>query len=201
MLYLTKSLEKPTFLCTFADTTLKFDKIMAITNEQAQLLIGIEKKILIDNSPVDSVSLQQEFPIDIRYHLIDAAEGNFEFLWRISQSSKNVIKLSLHVQDEDSNIGLLRIDYNGSHKNPEIAKEDLPERFLPYVGRWFTNESHIHYYVDGYRPLAWAIPIMDSSIETKTIEADKTETIKNAILEFAKLINVKTIINVQAMLI
>jgi len=31
--------------------------IMAITNEQAQLLIGIEKKILIDNSPVDSVTL------------------------------------------------------------------------------------------------------------------------------------------------
>ena len=174
---------------------------MAITNEQAQLLIGIEKKILIDNSPVDSVTLQQEFPIDIRYHLIDAAEGNFEFLWRISQSAKNVIKLSLHVQDEDSNIGLLRIDYNGPHQNPQIAKEDLPEKFLPYVGRWFENESHIHYYVDGYRPLAWAIPITDSSIETKIIEADKTETIKNAILEFAKVINVKTNINVQTMLI
>lgn len=111
---------------------------MAITNEQAQLLIGIEKKILIDNSPVDSVTLQQEFPIDIRYHLIDSAEGNFEFLWRISQSAKNVIKLSLHVQDEDSNIGLLRIDYNGPHQNPQIAKEDLP----CLTGVWTICDNH-----------------------------------------------------------
>lgn len=133
--------------------------------------------------------------------MIDAAEGNFEFLWRISQSAKNVIKLSLHVQDEDSNIGLLRIDYNGPHQNPQNAKDNLPEKFLPYVGRWFNNESHVHYYEDGYRPLAWAIPITDSSIETKIIEAEKTETIKNAILEFAKVINIKTNINVQTMLI
>lgn len=174
---------------------------MAITNEQARLLIGIEKEIVEGNSPVNNVTLQQEFPIDIRYHLIDATEGNFEFLWRISQSSKNVIKLSLHVQDEDSNIGLLRIDYNGPHQNPQIAKENLPEKFLPYVGKRFDNESHIHYYVEGYKPLVWAIPITDSSIVTQRIEADKTETIKNAILEFAKVINVKTNINVQTMLL
>lgn len=174
---------------------------MAITNEQAQLLIDIDKKITKENSLVDSICLQQEFPIDIRYRMIDTVDGNYEFLWRIKQSSKNAIKLSLHVQDEDSNIGLLRIDYNGPHQNPQIAREDLPIKFQPYVGKWFNNESHIHYYVEGYKPLAWAIPIEDSLLETKTIEEDKTETIKNAILEFANLINVKTKIYFQTMLL
>ena len=174
---------------------------MAITNEQAQQLISIDKKILIDNSVVDSVVLEQKFPIDIRYHLIDTAEGNYEFLWQISQSSKNYIKLSLHVQDEDSKIGLVRIDYNGPHQNPQTAKEGLPEIFKPYVGRTFNNESHIHYYVNGYKSLVWAMPIEDSQIKTKMIEPGKTESIKNAILEFARMIHVKTSVNIQTMLL
>lgn len=174
---------------------------MAITNIQAKMLIGIEKKILIEGSPVDSIEINQVFPLDLRYHLIDASEGNFEFFWRIYQSSKNTIKLSLHVQDDESNIGLMRIDYNGAHQNPSIAKDNLPKLFLPYVGKWFSDESHVHYYVEGYKPLAWAIPIAETSFETKEIEADKNETIKSAILEFAKIINVQTSINFNIMLI
>lgn len=72
---------------------------------------------------------------------------------------------------------------------------------MPYVGQRFVNVSHIHYYVSGYRPLAWAIPLEACPIAAKDIESGKTETIKNTILEFAKMVNIKTNIKIQTMLL
>ena len=176
---------------------------MAISNEQADLLIHLKKKILLNDAVQDRITIQQTYPMNLRYELVSDDDDEFSFLWEISQSSKNALRISLHFQEDDSKIGLFRVDYNSGHHNPEVAKEDLPDFFKPYVGKWFSNEeSHVHYHVDGYRSLAWAVPIGVTNVQTKAITAnDINSNFVNAIIGFAKMINIETIIMVNPLLI
>ena len=111
----------------------------------------------------------------------------------------------MHFQEDDSNenIGLLRVDYNSGHHNPEIARDDLPELFRPYIGKWFTNEeSHVHYHVDGYKSLAWAVPIEATNVQTKEIkDGEMHANFINAIMEFAQMVNIETVIMVNPLLL
>lgn len=173
-----------------------------MTNEQAIELIGIRKTIIQDDTRQDSVTINQTFPMNIRFILVSDQNDDFSFLWEITQSAKDSLRISLHFQEDDSKIGLFRVDYNSGHKNPEMDNGMLPDRFRPYIGKLFVNESHVHYHVDGYRTLAWALPINDTEIEVKEIEEnDKNNQMAAAINSFARLINLETQIIINPMLL
>ena len=176
---------------------------MIISNEQADYLIHLKKKILQNDIVLDRLTIDQEYPVNLRFELVSEDDAEFSFLWVVTQSAKNSLKISLHYQEDESKIGLLRVDYYGTHQNPFVANDDLPERFLPYIGKSFSfNESHVHYHVEGYKPLAWAIPIADSEIDTKEItETNANQQIISAILDFAKIINVETKITINPLLL
>ena len=176
---------------------------MIITNEQADYLIHLKKKIIQDDKILDVINLNQEHPIVWSFDLVSAEDDDFSFRWVIKQSGKNALKISLHYQEAGSNMGLLRVDYCGTHQNPQVAKDNLPEKFRQYAGKFFTHdESHVHYHVDGYKPLAWAIPIADTEMKTMEISKEnKNNDLIASILDFAHLINVETQITINPLLL
>ena len=176
---------------------------MIISNEQAVALLQLKKKIILNDEVKDRITIQQACPMNLRYDLVSNDDDEFSFLWEISQSSKNNLRISLHFLEDESKIGLLRVDYNSGHHNPEVARDDLPEPFKPYIGKWFSNEeSHVHYHVEGYKSLAWAIPIGISEMPTKEINGNDTNAqLISAIQEFARLINLETVITINPLLL
>lgn len=176
---------------------------MIISNEQSEYLIQLKKKVLQNDVALEQLTINQEFPMHLRFELISEEDDDFSFLWEITQSAKNAIRISLHFQEDESKIGLFRVDYNSGHRNPETASNKLPQRFLPFVGKWFSNEeSHVHYHVEGYKPLAWAVPIEDSEMTTKEIaDTNTNEKLSSAIQEFAKIINLETELTINTLLL
>ncbi len=108
--------------------------------------------------------------------------------------------MTLHHQEDQSNIGLLRVDYNGKHKNPETVTDKVPEFLHPYAGKWFDyHEHHIHYYVEGYPALAWAAPLKDVDFGQKSIH--NPHDIVNAFYYFAEEINLVTRVTIHESLV
>ncbi len=160
------------------------------TNEEAQALIGT-KKVL--ENPFQIIDLAKE---KNRLDLLAPDEPDYKFFIDITSNQRIQFKISIHHQEKYSNIGLVRVDYKGRHLNPEGIKDTLPEIFKQYAGAFFERtEPHIHFYVDGYKPLAWAIPLKDYDFDTQSVKS--MEDFNNAICNFAKLINVETILNIQ----
>src|SRR5690606_20877894 len=136
-------------------------------------------------------------PFKGRFYLISEDDDEFSFFLDVWQSPKRTVKFSLHCQEDTANYGLLRIDYNGGHKNPEVANEHVPDAFRPYTGLWLDQYSgHIHYVVDGYKPLAWAIPLEIDSFPIKSVAS--FADFSNAFEAFCSSINVETNITLQA---
>ncbi len=94
--------------------------------------------------------------------------------------------------DDDTKIGILRVDFNGQHENPHTINDNVPDFLKPYVGMFFNyNEHHIHYFVEGYRTsLDWAIPLNDDNFPVKKIS--NSNDIIEVFLGFNKLINLIT---------
>jgi hypothetical protein len=177
---------------------------MKISNEQAEYLLKLPKKIVEKEVLLDNLTINQGFPINLRYELVSEQDDEFTFLLEIQQSKKNTIRISFHHQENDSKTGLLRVDYNSGHKNPEEINKFLPEKFHPYAGKYFANhEHHIHYHVEGYKSLAWAIPLIVDNFEIKEINDDVNfnVTFADVIKIFAKTINIETNIQVNILLI
>lgn len=177
---------------------------MKITNEQAEYLLKLPKKIVENERILNSLTINQEFPFNKRYELVSEKDEEFTFLLEIIQSKKISIRVSIHYQENDSKTGLLRIDYNGGHKNPEIITEFLPEKFHPFAGKDFSNsEHHIHYHVQGYKPLAWAIPLEIDEFDIKELNDDVNfnYTFAEIIRLFAKTVNIETAITINTLLL
>ncbi|GHT38746.1 hypothetical protein AGMMS49965_03020 [Bacteroidia bacterium] len=175
-----------------------------MTNEQSQYLLSLPKRIVENNNLLNTITINQEFPFNKRFELISEKDDEFTFLWEIQQSKKNTIRISLHYQENDSKIGLLRIDYNGGHINPETISDSVPEKFHPYAGKEFSNnEHHIHYHIEGYKSLAWAIPLTDDEFEVKELKEgnDFNNSLANAVRLFAKTINIETEITINTLLL
>ena len=174
-----------------------------MTNEQAQYLLNLPKKIVENNRVFNSITINQAFPFNKRFELIAEGDDEFTFLWEIKQSTKNTVRISLHYQENDSKTGLLRIDYNGGHVNPEIISSMVPEKFHPFAGKVFSNdEHHIHYYVQGYKSLAWAIPLTVDKFAIKELtETDFNNTLAGAIQLFARTIHIETEITINTLLL
>jgi len=160
-----------------------------ITLQQSQYLLDLPKHIVEDNNYVDRKSYTPTFPIDDRIYLASKVDEEFSFFLAIWQSSKQQIKITLHFQEADASIPLLRVDFNGRHKNPETANDNVPDIFKSYSGR-LLEESHIHYFVEGYKPLAWAIPLKVDDFPIKDF-AD-TSQVGSIIQAFCTRINLKT---------
>lgn len=179
-------------------------QIMNMTIDQVDYLIGLKKKIIGDSIPADVITIDQVFPLHLRYELVAQSDDEFSFLWEITQSGKDELRVSLHYQEDASKIGLFRVDYNSGHKNPTGINDNLPEKFIPYVGKVFDNtESHVHYFVEGYKPLVWALPIGDTELKATnyTNKDNLSDKLVNCIIEFAKFINIETKININKMLL
>ncbi len=177
---------------------------MEMTTTQADYLIGLKKKIIIDGKVANKITLDQEYPLRLRYELVSPDDDEFSFLWQITQSSKDELRVSLHYQEDAGKIGLFRVDYNSGHKNPALATDNLPDKFKPYIGKEFDNtESHVHYFVEGYKPLVWAVPIGDTALrETNYTDKEKLyNKLAICISEFAKLVNIETKIYINEMLL
>ncbi len=159
------------------------------TNEEAKSLIDT-KKVL--ENPNQQLSLNTE---KLRIDLIAPEEPDYKFFIDVNPNKRIQFKMTLHNQEKYSNIGLLRIDYKGSHSNPEHILNTLPDFLKPFAGQEFRREAHIHFYVEGYKPLAWAMPLSEHSFDVKELTSDVDYV--TALTNFAKLLNVQSILNVQ----
>lgn len=159
------------------------------TNEEAISLI--ETKKILEN-PNQELSLNSE---KLRIDLIAPEEPDYKFFIDVNPNKRIQFKMTLHGQEKYSNIGLLRIDYKGSHINPEHILDTLPDFLRPYAGREFRRVAHIHFYVEGYMPLAWAMPLSEHSFDIKELTSDADYV--TALTKFARMLNVQSTLNVQ----
>lgn len=161
-----------------------------ITQAQAQYLLELPKEIIKGGN---SLNLLNE---RIRLTLVSPDDDEWEFLINISNNTKKVFKISFHHQENNTYEGLLRIDYNGGHRNPETINAFVPDILKPYVSYWFENEAHIHFFVEGYKDLAWAMPLKDyGDFIVPNIES--AEDYSKAVVEFGKHTNIITKFVVQ----
>ena len=177
---------------------------MNISNEQAEYLLQLPKKIVENDNLLDNIIINQEFPFIKRFELVSEKDDEFTFLWEFQQSKKNTVRVSVHAQDNDSKIGLIRVDYNSGHQNPVGVTEFVPEKFHPFAGKYFSNnEHHIHYHIQGYKSLAWAIPLTDDDFEIKELNdgPEFQNTFANIIRLFAKTLKVETEITINTLLL
>ncbi|MDI9562960.1 MAG: hypothetical protein QM301_02080 [Bacteroidota bacterium] len=177
---------------------------MNITNEQAEYLLKLPKKVVKDDVLLDTLTINQEYPFNARFELVSEKDDEFTFIWEIQQSKKNRIRVSFHHQENDSKTGLLRVDYNSGHINPEVLSKHVPEKFHPFVGKIFSpNEHHIHYHVQGYKSLAWAVPLSVDEFKIKELNDDVNynSTFADILKLFAKTVNIETEIIVNELLL
>lgn len=166
-----------------------------ITQQQADYLLGLPKHIVEGGEVLERKMYTFSFPIDDKIYMASKADDEFTFFLEITQSPKKNLRLTLHFQEEDASIGLLRVDFNGRHKNPEIENDNVPDIFKSYAGRWL-EENHIHYFVEGYKPLAWAIPLnVDNTFSVK--EFTDTRELGNIFRVFGNKINLQTSLEIS----
>lgn len=162
-----------------------------ISVELADYLLGLDKYIMHNGDLVDHYLLEIQYPMSFRLMLGAPDDLEQNLLVDIKESERKSFKISVHHQDNSTQNGLLRIDYYSRHQNPVGLLETVPEKFRPFAGQWLDDYAgHIHYIVDGYRPLAWAIPLEYDDFPVKELRgrADYSHTL-NA---FFKKINLKT---------
>ncbi|MGK9369412.1 DUF6978 family protein [Melioribacter sp. Ez-97] len=169
--------------------------------EEAQELIKLPKRVEIDGILQNALTFEQPIPFIKKYILLSDSNENVSFLYDIKQSKKFLLKLTLYLMDDETKIGLVRVDYNGQHDNPIAIKDTVPTIFHKYAGKHFDyNEHHIHYYVEGYRTtLDWAIPLLEDSFPVKEIK--NNQDVLNAFYDFNELINLKTTFNISEKLL
>lgn len=150
-----------------------------LTNEEAVYLLGL-KKVLENDKDIIIESRKT------RLNLVASEDKNWRFWVEMTRNDKIILKTSIHHLETNHYTGLLRVDYKGSHKNPDIITDKVPQEALPYAGAYIT-EPHIHIYVEGYKPLAWAIPLSDYDFEVKTL--DNLHDANQLLVKFAEKIN------------
>lgn len=182
---------------------------MAVTEftfKQAKELINTPKVILESDGKTVCASKQIDCSPGLHENItLRSHDEEFLFSWTINRSSKELIKLSLHVLEKDSHVGIFRVDYvsnDSAHPNPAIATVDVPDELKPFVGKEISG-LHAHFNVPGYRNLQWAIPLNDIDFSVKSIVDEQNNHIDvgSAIKCFAKYINVTTPIMAQQSLI
>ncbi|MCC6759835.1 MAG: hypothetical protein IT252_01395 [Chitinophagaceae bacterium] len=162
-----------------------------LTPEETNTLLEMPKKLYSAKTGLLSeYALDTTAPIHVRLpvHPIEKSEWHFE--WKIEQSAKRLLKLTLHFMEKSRLVGVLRIDFNGIHWQPADVNEHVPEELKMTAGKMINFDTpHMHINVKGYKPLAWARPL---SQDFPVQEITDQESILQAILAFGKLINLTT---------
>lgn len=170
--------------------------------KEAQELVKLPKWVVdTEGEIVEDLVLEQEFPMRMRLNLVNLEGVKREFVLDVKQSEKYGIRLNFQMMD-DMNWGLARLDYNSNHKNPDSLTEEVPVIFHPHVGELFVGKSHLHYHVDGYPQLAWALPLDETEIATKEVTEDNMmQGFVDAFNSFVSYLNVQTRIVINKMVI
>lgn len=162
-----------------------------MTEELAEYLIGLDKYIIENGEILETYLLDIQYPMSFRLTLSATDDLDQNFLINIRESEKKALKVSLHHQDNSTQNGILRIDYNSRHQNPTEIIPTLPEIFRPFAGQWLDDySSHIHYVVNGYKPLVYAIPLEFDEFPVK--ELNGREDYSRMLTAFFNKINLKT---------
>ncbi|WP_185783020.1 DUF6978 family protein [Croceivirga lutea] len=161
-----------------------------MTNQEAEYLMKLEKVLADPHQIIDLKDKKN------RLELISHQDSERNFWVEMTSNQKIILKTSIHHLESNTYVGLLRIDFKGTHQNPSGIKDTLPEYLKPYAGKWFEpNDHHMHVFVEGYKPLAWAIPLADIDFPIK--EINDASDLSDLITNFAGLINLKSQINIQ----
>jgi hypothetical protein len=151
-----------------------------LTNEEAKSLLEM-KKVLEKKKQYLDLAKEKS-----RFDLI-SEDKEFKFLLQIDKSRKIEFKTTMHHQEKSLFTGLLRIDFKGIHTNPENFDDNVPDFIKPFAGMYFKDVPHIHFFVEGHKPLVWAIPLSESDFPVKEITSD--EDFEKAVDSFAEYIN------------
>lgn len=164
--------------------------------ELSEYLLDLDKYIVKDGEVLKTYSLDIQFPMNFQISLSTPDDIDQNLLVDIKESNKKSLKISLHHQDNGTQNGLLRIDYNARHLNPVDILPTLPEKFRPFAGQWLDDYSgHIHYVINGYKPLVWAIPLENDDFPIKKL--NNREDYTNTLKAFFNRINLKTDISIN----
>jgi len=164
-----------------------------MTVELAEYLLGLDKYVVQNGDTVENYFLDIQYPMSFRLTLSAPDDLDQNLLVDIKESEKKSLKISLHHQDNSTQNGLLRVDYYSRHLNPVDVLDTVPEKFRPFAGLWLDDYAgHIHYVVDGYKPLAWAIPLELDDFPIKKLNGREDYT--NTLTAFFQKINLKTAI-------
>ena len=162
-----------------------------MTVELAEYLIGLDKYVVQNGEIVNTLFIDIQFPMNFRLTLSAPDDLDQNLLVDVKESEKKSLKISIHHQDISTQNGLLRIDYNGRHFNPIDIIPTVPEIFRSFAGQWLDDyTSHIHYVINGYKPLAWAIALELDEFPVK--ELSEREDYTRMLNAFFQKINLKT---------
>ncbi|MCK9474268.1 hypothetical protein [Sulfurimonas sp.] len=134
---------------------------MALTNEQAKLLFGLEKETELQSYKLPN-------PNEILTISLSAKDERFKdelFSLDISRKSLSLKKKTFQKRAQE-NIVLRRLDFFGGHHNPTLSfvpnnlENSIIELMQKYTDVRFSNQTHIHFYIDGYGE-KWAFPITE----------------------------------------
>ena len=159
------------------------------SSEFAEDLIKLPKYINELNNPKLIIEFSNIWRL--KFDLVGVINGDkYNFLFDVWENNKGYLKMNLHFQENDTSIGIYRVDFYGTHRNPTNIEETVPSFLHPYAGKSFApEEAHAHYHVPNYKTLAWAIPLKDDSFPIKQRTKDNTEKI---FYSFVKAINIQT---------
>jgi len=167
-----------------------------MTAAYAEHLLGLEKYITVDGVITRSVQLSLDTPLQIHWKLKAPAQLELDMRVEIKESPKKALKIGFHHQDDTTQHGLLRVDYHMRHRNPVNITDAVPQHFRKYAGQYLDEwPGHIHYVVDGFPMLAWAVPLEDDPFPVKDIQ--DIGHVYNAVLAFCKRLNIATEIKIN----
>lgn len=107
-----------------------------ISQEQAEALIAMAKEAVREDTFVWAIDVRQDEA------LAAVEDRKIQF---ILSMKRNPFEIRLHCRTRDRDIGLVRVDNALYHTNPD--------------GTELRDQPHMHIYREGYRDLAWAVPI------------------------------------------
>lgn len=167
-----------------------------MTFEEVQELIAKPKKLVAEDGHLrDSYYLDQTVPLNLTLELTDTETQKLKFRLAINQSSKIGYKISFHLMDSNGYVALSRLDIKGSHWNPKEVTDKVPDFLVPHASEQILT-SHLHYFVEGYERLAWALPLADVNDDRlKDISSTSSNVhvdIVNTLLGYLAYLNVGT---------
>lgn len=177
-----------------------------MTFKEVQDLIAKPKKLVADDGHlIDSYYLEQNVPFNVELNLTDTETRKLKFRINVTQSQKVGYKISFHMMDTNGYIGLSRLDINGlAHTNPKEVTDKVPNFLKPHASERIDT-SHLHFYVEDYETLAWALPLVDVNNENikdiSTTTTNLSVDIVKALRGFLSYVNVKTEITVNPALL